>query len=184
VGADDRRPHLIGRAANFFSRASLFSPAQHPQPEVARAQVEVATLMDFSISSLPLVNALLNGLATILLLCGYTAIRRRQIRIHRAFMLAAFVTSVLFLISYVTYHAHVGSRPFTGHGPIRTVYFTILISHVVLAAVIPALAGITLWQAFRNRFDRHVRIARWTLPLWLYVSVTGILVYWMLYQMS
>ena len=140
--------------------------------------------MDFSISSLPLVNALLNGSATILLLCGYTAIRRGKIRIHRAFMLAAFATSVLFLISYLIYHAHVGSRPFGGHGAIRTVYFTILISHIVLAAVIPALAGITLSQALRNRFDRHVRIARWTLPLWLYVSVTGIVVYWMLYQMD
>jgi|SRR5215203_2663969 len=139
--------------------------------------------MDFSISSLPLVNALLNGSATILLLCGYTAIRRGKIRIHRAFMLAAFATSVLFLISYLIYHAHVGSRPFGGHGAIRTVYFTILISHIVLAAVIPALAGITLSQALRNRFDRHVRIARWTLPLWLYVSVTGIVVYLMLYQM-
>jgi len=139
--------------------------------------------MDFSISSLPLVNALLNGSATILLLCGYTAIRRGKIRIHRAFMLAAFATSVLFLISYLIYHAHVGSRPFGGHGAIRTVYFTILISHIVLAAVIPALAGITLSQALRSRFDRHVRIARWTLPLWLYVSVTGIVVYLMLYQM-
>jgi len=139
--------------------------------------------MDFSVSSLPVVNASLNALATILLLCGYVAIRRRKIQVHRALMLSAFVTSVLFLISYVIYHAHVGSRPFPGHGPIRTVYFTILISHIVLAAVIPPLAAVTLWQALRSRFERHVRIARWTLPLWLYVSVTGIVVYWMLYQM-
>jgi uncharacterized membrane protein YozB (DUF420 family) len=139
--------------------------------------------MDFSISSLPLVNALLNALATILLLSGYVAIRRRKWRVHRALMLAAFGTSVLFLTSYLIYHAHVGSRPFPGRGPIRTVYFTILISHIVLAAVIPPLAAVTLWQALRNRFDRHTRIARWTLPLWLYVSVTGIIVYWMLYQM-
>jgi putative membrane protein len=139
--------------------------------------------MDFSISSLPLVNALLNGAATILLVSGYIAIRTRRIAVHRAFMLAAFATSVLFLTSYLIYHAHVGSRPFPGHGPIRTVYFTILTSHIVLAAVIPPLATVTLWQAFRNRFDRHRRIARWTLPLWLYVSVTGIVVYWMLYQM-
>ena len=139
--------------------------------------------MDFSVSSLPVVNASLNALATILLLCGYVAIRRRKIQVHRALMLSAFVTSVLFLISYVIYHAHVGSRPFPGHGPIRTVYFTILISHIVLAAVIPPLAAVTLWQALRSRFARHVRIARWTLPLWLYVSVTGIVVYWMLYQM-
>jgi len=139
--------------------------------------------MDFSVSSLPVVNASLNALATILLLCGYVAIRRRKIQVHRALMLSAFVTSVLFLISYVIYHAQVGSRPFPGHGPIRTVYFTILISHIVLAAVIPPLAAVTLWQALRSRFERHVRIARWTLPLWLYVSVTGIVVYWMLYQM-
>ena len=139
--------------------------------------------MDFSVSSLPLVNALLNGLATILLVCGYVAIRRRKIQVHRRLMLSAFATSVLFLISYLIYHAHVGSRPFPGRGPIRAVYFTILISHIVLAAVIPPLAAVTLWQGLRSRFERHVRIARWTLPLWLYVSVTGIVVYWMLYQM-
>ena len=139
--------------------------------------------MDFSVSSLPLVNALLNSLATVLLVCGYVAIRRGKIQVHRALMLSAFGTSVLFLVSYLIYHAHVGSRPFPGHGPIRTVYFTILISHIVLAAVIPPLAAVTLWQALRSRFDRHTRIARWTLPLWLYVSVTGIIVYWMLYQM-
>ena len=139
--------------------------------------------MDFSVSSLPLVNALLNGLATILLLCGYVAIRRRKIEVHRRLMLSAFATSVLFLVSYLIYHAHVGSRPFPGRGPIRIVYFTILISHIVLAAVIPPLAAVTLWQGLRGRFERHVRIARWTLPLWLYVSVTGIVVYWMLYQM-
>jgi len=139
--------------------------------------------MDFSISSLPLVNALLNSLATILLISGYVAIRRGKIQVHRALMLCAFATSVLFLTSYLIYHAHVGSRPFPGRGLVRTVYFTILISHVVLAAVIPPLAAVTLWQALRSRFDRHVRIARWTLPLWLYVSVTGIVVYLMLYQM-
>jgi uncharacterized membrane protein YozB (DUF420 family) len=139
--------------------------------------------MDFSVSSLPLVNALLNGLATILLVCGYVAIRSGRIQVHRRLMISAFATSVLFLISYLIYHAHAGSRPFPGRGAIRTVYFTILISHIVLAAVIPPLAAITLWQGLRSRFDRHVRIARWTLPLWLYVSVTGIVVYWMLYQM-
>ena len=139
--------------------------------------------MDFSVSSLPLVNALLNGLATILLICGYVAIRSGRIQVHRRLMISAFATSVLFLISYLVYHAHAGSRPFPGRGAIRTVYFTILISHIVLAAVIPPLAAVTLWQGLRSRFDRHVRIARWTLPLWLYVSVTGIVVYWMLYQM-
>ncbi len=139
--------------------------------------------MDFSVSSLPLVNALLNSLATILLVCGYVAIRRGKIQVHRALMLSAFGTSVLFLVSYLIYHAQVGSRPFPGRGPIRTVYFAILISHIVLAAVIPPLAAVTLWQGLHSRFDRHVRIARWTLPLWLYVSVTGIIVYLMLYQM-
>jgi uncharacterized membrane protein YozB (DUF420 family) len=139
--------------------------------------------MDFTIASLPAVNASLNALATILLVTGYVLVRRRRLRAHKVVMLAAFATSVLFLLSYLIYHAQVGSRPFPGRGSIRTVYFTILISHIVLAAVIPPLAGVTLWRAFRGRFDRHMRIARWTLPLWLYVSVTGIVVYWMLYQM-
>ncbi len=136
------------------------------------------------IASLPLVNATLNGMAAVLLVVGYFCIRQRRIAAHRLAMLSAFATSVLFLVSYVIYHAHVGSRPFQGRGPVRVLYFTILISHVVLAAVIPPLAGITLWRALRGRFDRHVAIARWTLPLWLYVSVTGIVVYWMLYQMD
>ena len=138
---------------------------------------------DFSIASLPLVNATLNGIATVLLVTGYVFIRRGQRDAHRRAMLAAFSTSVLFLISYVVYHAQAGSRPFTGQGPIRTVYFTILISHIVLAALTPLLAGLTLWRGLQGRFDRHVRLARWTLPIWLYVSVTGIAVYWMLYQM-
>ncbi len=138
---------------------------------------------DFSIASLPLVNATLNGIATVLLVTGYVCIRRGRRDAHRRAMLAAFATSVLFLISYVIYHAQAGSRPFTGQGPIRTVYFTILISHIILAALTPVLAGLTLWRGLQGRFDRHVRLARWTLPIWLYVSVTGIAVYWMLYQM-
>ena len=136
-----------------------------------------------SVSDLPLVNASLNGVATVLLLVGYVCIRQRRIAAHRAAMVSAFVTSVLFLISYLVYHAHAGSRPFPGQGPIRVVYFVILISHIILAATIPPLAGITLWRAYRRRFDRHMKIARWTLPLWLYVSVTGIVVYLMLYQL-
>ena len=139
--------------------------------------------MTLSVSDLPLVNASLNGLATILLIVGYVFIRQRRIAAHRATMVAAFATSVLFLASYLVYHAHVGSRPFPGQGPIRVVYFVILITHIVLAAVVPPLAAITLWRAYRGRFDRHIRIARWTLPIWLYVSVTGIVVYWMLYRM-
>lgn len=137
---------------------------------------------DLSIADLPLINATLNGIATVLLIAGYVCIRRGNIRTHRALMIAAFATSLLFLTSYLIYHAHVGSRPFPGRGPIRTLYFTILITHIVLAAVVPALAVMTLWRAFSGRFDRHVTIARWTLPIWLYVSVTGILVYLMLYQ--
>jgi uncharacterized membrane protein YozB (DUF420 family) len=129
------------------------------------------------------VNASLNAIATVLLIFGYVCIRRRWIAAHRAAMVAAFATSVLFLISYLIYHAHAGSRPFPGQGNIRVIYFVILITHIVLAATIPPLAGVTLWRAYRRRFDRHMKIARWTLPLWLYVSITGIVVYWMLYQL-
>jgi uncharacterized membrane protein YozB (DUF420 family) len=135
------------------------------------------------IASLPLVNATLNAIATVLLVAGYLLIRRGRRDAHRLAMLAAFATSVLFLISYVVYHAHAGSRPFTGQGPIRVIYFTILISHIILAAIVPPMALLTLWPALAGRFARHVRIARWTLPVWLYVSVTGIAVYWMLYEM-
>jgi uncharacterized membrane protein YozB (DUF420 family) len=135
------------------------------------------------VADLPAVNAALNGLAGILLVIGYVLIRRGRIRQHRAVMLAAFSTSTLFLISYLVYHANIGSRPFPGQGPIRLVYFAILITHVVLAAATLPLALITLSRGLRARFDRHVRIARWTLPIWLYVSVTGVIVYLMLYQM-
>ena len=136
-----------------------------------------------AISDLPALNATLNGVAAILLVYGYTLIRRGQPEQHRRVMLAAFTTSALFLISYVTYHANAGSRPFTGQGPIRAVYFTILITHVILAAAILPMALITLNYGLRAKFDRHRRIARWTLPIWLYVSVTGVIVYLMLYQM-
>jgi putative membrane protein len=139
--------------------------------------------MNLSVTDLPLVNAMLNGIATVLLIVGYVCIRRRRIAAHRAAMVAAFATSVLFLVSYLVYHAQVGSRPFPGRGAIRGVYFVILITHIILAATIPPLAGVTLWRAYRGRFDRHVKVARWTLPLWLYVSITGIVVYWMLYRM-
>ena len=136
-----------------------------------------------SVSDLPLVNASLNAIATVLLIVGYVCIRRRRIAAHRAAMVAAFATSVVFLISYLIYHAHAGSRPFSGQGPVRVVYFVILITHIVLAATIPPLAGVTLWRAYRRRFDRHMKIARWTFPVWLYVSITGIVVYWMLYRL-
>jgi uncharacterized membrane protein YozB (DUF420 family) len=134
-------------------------------------------------SSLPTLNAILNSISGLFLATGYVMIRRRRITAHRACMLGAFTTSTLFLASYLIYHANVGSVPFTGIGTIRVVYFTILISHIVLAALILPLALVTLVQALRERFDRHARIARWTLPVWLYVSVTGVVVYWMLYRL-
>ncbi len=136
-----------------------------------------------SLSDLPALNATLNAIAAVLLMTGYAFIRRGHVRRHRAAMISACVVSVLFLTSYVVYHANVGSRPFTGRGPIRIVYFTILITHVVLAAAVPPLAIITLWRGLRARFDRHVAIARWTFPIWMYVSVTGVIVYLMLYRM-
>ncbi len=128
-------------------------------------------------------NATLNATAAVLLVVGYRLIRQGRREQHRRVMLAAFATSALFLVSYVTYHANAGSRPFTGQGAVRLVYFTILITHVVLAAAILPMALVTLSYALRQRFERHVPIARWTLPIWLYVSVTGVLVYLMLYQM-
>jgi uncharacterized membrane protein YozB (DUF420 family) len=136
-----------------------------------------------TISDLPALNATLNGLAALLLLCGFVFVRRRQIPRHRACMLAAFACSVVFLASYLFYHAKVGSVRFQGTGPIRTLYFTILISHTILAATVPPLALVTLTRALRGRFERHRAIARVTLPIWLYVSVTGVVVYWMLYRL-
>jgi uncharacterized membrane protein YozB (DUF420 family) len=135
-----------------------------------------------AIADLPAVNATLNAIAAVFLTCGWVMIRRRRIEAHRRFMLAAFATSALFLVSYVIYHANVGSRRFQGQGLIRPVYYTILLTHVVLAAAILPLALITLTHALRAHFERHVPIARWTLPIWLYVSVTGVIVYLMLYQ--
>jgi uncharacterized membrane protein YozB (DUF420 family) len=140
-------------------------------------------MSSLSVSALPTLNAALNGTCALLLAVGYLFIRRRKVAAHRACMIGAFVTSTLFLISYLTYHYHVGSRPFGGLGAIRTLYFTILISHTILAAAIVPLVLITLYRGLKGRFDRHVAIARWTLPLWLYVSVTGVIVYWMLYHL-
>ena len=135
------------------------------------------------VEALPTLNATLNALSACLLVAGYRAIRRREVRVHRGFMLAAFLVSVLFLASYVRYHLAVGSVPFTGQGWIRRLYFAILIPHVVLAAAIVPLAIATLRHAFGGRFHRHARLARVTLPLWLYVSVTGVIVYAMLYHL-
>jgi uncharacterized membrane protein YozB (DUF420 family) len=137
-----------------------------------------------TLRDLPSLNAALNGLSAILLLAGYRFIRRREIASHRLCMLAAFAVSIVFLVSYLVYHAQVGSVHFPGTGPIRTVYFAILISHTILAATVPVLAVLTLVRALQERFDRHRRIARWTFPVWLYVSITGVVVYWMLYHLA
>jgi uncharacterized membrane protein YozB (DUF420 family) len=137
-----------------------------------------------SLHELPTLNAALNATSAILLITGYVFIRRRKIAAHKVCMLSATVVSILFLVSYVIYHQAVGFTRFTGEGPIRVVYFAILIPHTILAvvAVVPLVAT-TLTRALKGQFDRHRRIARWTLPIWLYVSVTGVMVYWMLYQL-
>ncbi len=135
----------------------------------------------FPLSYLPHLNAGLNSLSLLLLVYGYRHIRRGRIVAHQLCMLGAFCTSALFLISYLIYHYNVGSVPFEGQGWIRPVYFSILISHAILAVTIVPMALITLKRALKGNFDRHKRIARWTLPLWLYVSVTGVIVYGMLY---
>jgi putative membrane protein len=135
------------------------------------------------IADLPLVNAWLNATSTALLLIGYGFIKSGNGRLHKRFMLIALVTSSLFLLSYLTYHYNVGSVRFTGAGWVRGVYFAILISHTILAMAVPPLAIVTLVRALRERFDRHRLIAKWTLPIWLYVSFTGVIVYLMLYQL-
>lgn len=136
------------------------------------------------LTDLPAVNATLNGISALFLITGYGCIRAGRIAWHRACMVTAFATSALFLTSYLVYHANVGSVAFTGQGPVRVVYFTVLISHVVLAALILPMALMTLQRALRRQFDRHAALARWTLPAWIYVSVTGVVVYWMLYRMG
>jgi uncharacterized membrane protein YozB (DUF420 family) len=131
---------------------------------------------------LPSINAFLNGTAAILLVWGYTLIRRKRIETHRKVMWTAFAVSCLFLICYLVYHYQAGHVVFQKTGAIRTVYLSILTTHTLLAACVPVLAIITLRRALAARFDRHRRIARWTLPVWLYVSVTGVVVYVMLYR--
>jgi uncharacterized membrane protein YozB (DUF420 family) len=134
-----------------------------------------------TLTSLPTLNAFLNALSGILLLAGYAQIRKKNVLAHKRLMVSAFLVSILFLISYLIYHYSVGSVRFTGQGWIRPVYFAILISHTLLAAAVPVLAVITLVRAFRGEFDRHRRIARWTFPIWVYVSATGVVVYLLLY---
>jgi len=137
--------------------------------------------MIIPLSSLPAVNATLNGASAVFLVCGYMFIRQRKIRPHQVCMITAFTCSTAFLVFYLYFHLHAGIIRFGGQGWIRPVYFTLLTSHTVLAAVIVPLVLITLTRALRDRFDRHRIIARWTLPLWLYVSVTGVVIYWLLY---
>ena len=136
-----------------------------------------------SVADLPTLNAILNATSAVLITAGFYFIKNRRIEAHRRCMVAALLVSAAFLTSYVIYHLNVGSVPFQGQGWIRPVYFSILITHIILAAVILPMVLRTAYLALRGRFDKHVRIARWTLPLWLYVSVTGVLVYLMLYQM-
>ncbi len=137
-----------------------------------------------SVSDLPGVNATLNATSTVLLTLGYYFVRRRQLTAHKRCMLGAFVTSALFLASYLVYHFQVlpGSVRFAGTGWLRSLYYAILLTHIILAAAILPLALVTLSRALKERFDKHRQIARWTLPLWLYVSVTGVVIYWMLYR--
>jgi uncharacterized membrane protein YozB (DUF420 family) len=136
-----------------------------------------------TVRDLPTVNAALNLLSATLLLAGWLLVKRRRLVAHRRVMKAALASSALFLASYLVYHAQVGSVRFQGQGPIRTLYFSILLTHTVLAVAIVPLVLITVFRAQRGQFERHRRIARVTLPLWAYVSVTGVVVYWMLYRM-
>jgi putative membrane protein len=134
-----------------------------------------------AISQLPTLNAILNSTSAIFLVIGFLLIRQKNITAHRICMGIAFTTSVLFLVSYLIYHANAGAVHYQGTGWIRTVYFAILITHTILAATVPILATITLVRALRAKYDKHKKIARWTLPIWLYVSVTGVIIYLMLY---
>lgn len=135
-----------------------------------------------SVHDLPAVNASLNALSGLLLLTGYALIRSGRRDQHRAVMIAAFVSSALFLICYLVYHAQVGSVPFTRQGFVRPLYFTILLTHVVLAVVVLPMILLTMTRGLKGRFREHKKIARWTFPIWMYVSVTGVLVYVLLYQ--
>ncbi len=137
-----------------------------------------------SVADLPHVNAALNTLATVLIVAGFVLIKQRRVAAHKACMLAAVGVSAAFLGCYLVYHFEVGSVKYPGTGALRTIYLSILLTHVVLAAAVPVLVGITVYRALRNQLERHKRIAKWTLPIWLYVSVTGVVVYWMLYQMN
>ena len=136
-----------------------------------------------TVSDLPALNAALNATCAVLLVIGWTLIKRGRIQQHRAVMIAAVCTSTLFLASYLYYHAQVGSVRFTRTGVIRTVYFTILLTHTILAAAIVPMVLVTFSRALTGKYDKHRRLARWTMPIWLYVSITGVVVYVMLYRL-
>jgi uncharacterized membrane protein YozB (DUF420 family) len=133
------------------------------------------------VRDLPTLNAALNSAATVLLFLGWRRIKQNERQSHKLFMLAAFTTSILFLVSYLFYHAQVGSVRY--EGPFRPLYLTILVTHVILAATVPVLAVLTIYRAWKGRFESHKKIARITFPIWMYVSVTGVVVYWMLYRL-
>ncbi len=135
-----------------------------------------------TVTDLPALNASLNGVATVLLLSGFIAIKKGQRQFHIICMVSALLVSALFLISYLVYHAHVGSKPFPDLGWIKTVYLIILVPHIILAAVMVPMILKTFWHAFRQEWEKHKRIARWTFPIWIYVSITGVIIYFMLYH--
>lgn len=137
----------------------------------------------FELTFLPTLNAILNATSAVFLVAGYLYIRRGRKTAHKICMVSALTLSIAFLVSYLYYHQQVGSVRFEGTGAVRTLYLGILLTHSLLAAIVPFLAALTVVRALRRRFDKHRRLGRWTLPIWLYVSVTGVVVYWMLYRM-
>jgi putative membrane protein len=147
---------------------------------VMRRRTRAPELM---LAHFPIIEAFLNALSAVLLATGYVFIRRKEIRAHKTCMLTAFGASILFLVFYLTDHYLRGIVYFQGRGAVRTFYLWLLGTHTILAVVIVPLVLITVYRAWRKRFARHKRIARWTLPIWLYVSVTGVIVYWMLYHL-
>lgn len=177
---------LVDRYGRIRGAFPVLDPATYIRdPEaLPRIEAEVRRVMGepaIPVARLPKVNAVLNGTSATFLLLGLGFIKSRRIGAHKASMLLALASSTLFLASYLTAHYYLGSTKYAGEGAMRAVYFSILISHTVLAALIVPLAAVTVFRAYRGAFDRHKRVARWTLPLWLYVSVTGVVIYFMLY---
>lgn len=175
---------ILGGALAAVAGAGWGGGASGMAATAAAAAAAAAGPFGLTVRDLPAVNASLNALAALLLVVGWVLIRRHRVEAHRKVMLGAVAVSTLFLASYLVYHWHVGSVPFQGQGPVRTVYFSVLLTHTVLAAILPVLVVLSLWRAFGRHYRRHRAIARWTLPIWLYVSVTGVVVYWMLYQLE